>query len=126
VTYGRRPPDRWANDAAGPVIRPYALVGGRTRPAGESFDLVAMVTARRVALRPIDLEPEHQRVLSMCDVSRSVADLAADLRLPLGVIRVILADLRENGLITIRPPVPLTRLLDDDALRRIEDGLRRL
>jgi hypothetical protein len=126
VTPGGRPPDRWANDAAGPVIRPYALVGGRTKPAGESFDLIAMVTARRVGLRPIDLEPEHQRVLAMCDVSRSVADLAADLRLPLGVVRVILADLRENGLITIRPPVSLTRLLDDDALRRIEDGLRRL
>jgi hypothetical protein len=118
------PPGRWADDAAGPVIRPYALVGGRTKPVGESFDLIAMVTARRAPARPLDLEPEHQRVLSLCYVPRSVADLAADLRLPLGVVRVILADLREYGLISIRPPVPPTRLLD--VLRRIEDGLRRL
>jgi hypothetical protein len=126
VTSGGSPPDRWADGAAGPVIRPYALVGGRTRPVGEFFDLIAMVTARRAPIRPLHLEPEHQRVLAMCAEPRSVADLAADLRIPLGVVRVILADLREQGLLTIRPPVAPTRLLDTYALRRIEDGLRRL
>lgn len=128
MTSGGPPPDRWADGAAGPVIRPYALVGGRTRPAGEFFDLIAMVTARpaQVRLLHLHLEPEHQRVLAMCAEPRSVADLAADLRIPLGVVRVILADLREQGLVTIRPPVAPTRLLDTYALRRIEDGLRRL
>jgi Protein of unknown function (DUF742) len=126
VTPGGSPPNRWADGAAGPVIRPYALVGGRTRPAGEFFDLIAMVTARPAPGRPLHLEPEHQRVLAMCAEPRSVADLAADLRIPLGVVRVILADLREQGLVTIRPPVAPTRLLDTYALRRIEDGLRRL
>lgn len=120
------PPGRWADDAAGPVIRPYALVGGRTKPAGEFFDLIAMVTARRVPAHPLDLAPGHQYVLAMCDIPRSVADLAADLRLPLGVVRVILADLREYDLINIRPPASPTGLLDANALRRIEDGLRRL
>lgn len=120
------PPGRWADGAAGPVIRPYALVGGRTKPAGEFFDLIAMVTARRVPAHPPDLEPGHQHVLARCDIPRSVADLAADLRLPLGVVRVILADLREYGLINIRPPASPTGLLDANALRRIEDGLRRL
>jgi hypothetical protein len=126
VTRGESPPDRWADGAAGPVIRPYALVGGRTRPTGEFFDLIAMVIARPASLHPLHLEPEHQRVLAMCAEPRSVADLAADLRIPLGVVRVILADLREQGLATIRPPVAPTRLLDTYALRRIENGLRRL
>jgi hypothetical protein len=120
------PPGRWADGAAGPVIRPYALVGGRTKPAGEFFDLIAMVTVRSVSARLPDLEPGHEQVLAMCDVPRSVADLAADLRLPLGVVRVIVADLREYGLINIRPPASPTGLLDANALRRIEDGLRRL
>jgi hypothetical protein len=62
----------------------------------------------------------------MCDIPRSVADLAADLRIPLGVVRVILADLRETGLVVIRQPTSPDRLLDTRALRRIEDGLRRL
>jgi len=119
-------PGRWADDAAGPIIRPYAYVGGRTRPSGNFFDLIAMVTARRVPVTPVDLEPEHHNVLAMCGEPRSVAELAADLRIPLGVVRVILADLREFGLVTIRPPASRTGLLDARALRRIEDGLRRL
>jgi hypothetical protein len=126
MSHSGSPPGRWADGAAGPVIRPYAFVGGRTRPAGEFFDLIAMVTARRTHVPRVELEPEHQRTLALCSTPRSVADLAADLRIPLGVVRVILADLREYGLITIRPPVPPTRLLDTNALRRIEDGLRRL
>jgi len=120
------PPGHWADGAAGPVIRPYALVGGRTRPVGEFFDLIAMVTVRCVPDRLHDLQPGHQHMLAMCDMPRSVADLAADLRLPLGVIRVILADLREDGLINIRPPASPTGFLDANALRRLEDGLRRL
>jgi hypothetical protein len=120
------PPGRWADGAAGPVIRPYAFVGGRTKPAGEFFDLIAMVTVRHTPASVPDLEPGHQHVLALCGTPCSVADLTADLRLPLGVVRVILADLREYGLINIRPPASPTGLLDANALRRIEDGLRRL
>jgi hypothetical protein len=120
------PPGRWADGAAGRVIRPYALTGGRTKPAGEFFDLIAMVTVRRVTAPLPELEPGHRDVLAMCETPRSVADLAADLRLPLGVVRVMVADLREHGLINIRPPASPTGILDANALRRIEDGLRRL
>ena len=39
--------ERWLDADAGPVVRPYALTQGRTRYSGESFDLVATVTATR-------------------------------------------------------------------------------
>ena len=39
--------DRWLDETAGPVVRPYALTQGRTRPSGAAFDLVATVTATR-------------------------------------------------------------------------------
>ena len=42
--------ERWLDAEAGPVVRPYALTQGRTRHAGESFDLVATVMATPVAL----------------------------------------------------------------------------
>ena len=119
--------ERWLNSEAGPVIRPYALVGGRTQPSGSSFDLIAMVTARRgIDPDPASLEPEHLLVLRLCRLPVSVADLGAELSLPLGVVRVILADLREQGLITIRLPVLPTQLPDPQILRRVADGLRRL
>jgi hypothetical protein len=119
--------DRWVNDEAGPVIRPYALVGGRTQPSGRSFDLIAMVQARRgIDPDPTSLEPEHLLVLRLCRLPTSVADLSAELSLPVGVLRVILADLREQGLIDIHQPIPSAQLPDVKILRRVADGLRRL
>jgi len=118
--------DRWLDHDAGPVVRPYALTGGRTRPSGESIDLIAMVSAMRgLSPDPMGLEPEHIQVLRMCRLPVSVADLAADLDLPLGVVRILLADMRERGLVMIHQPVP-TRLSDPRILREVADGLRRL
>ena len=42
--------ERWLDAEAGPVVRPYALTQGRTRHAGESFDLVATVMTTRAAI----------------------------------------------------------------------------
>lgn len=118
---------RWVDGEAGPVIRPYALVGGRTQPLGGSFDLIAMVTVRRRAVfDPSTLEPAHQRVLSLCRDPMAVADLAVELDLPVGVIQVIVGDLREQGIITVQEPVPPSQMVDTTILRRVAEGLRRL
>jgi hypothetical protein len=117
--------ERWVDEEAGHIVRPYALVSGRTRPTGGDFDLVAMVTvARRAMPDPAMLESEHLLVLRLCPAS--VADLAAELRLPVGVVRVILADLRHHGFIHVHRPVEPSRLPDTALLRRVADGLRRL
>jgi hypothetical protein len=120
------PEDQWLDHDAGPVVRPYALTGGRTRPSGESFDLIAVVSV--VAGLPSDppgLEPEHVQVLHRCRPPTSVADLTSDLDLPLGVIRILLADLRERGLIRIQRP-EANHLVDARILQQVADGLRRL
>ena len=123
-----RADDRSLDDEAGPVVRPYALVRGRTRPAGAVLDVVAMACAvpggASGTWEP-DLEPEHLALLRQCRVPASVADLASSLGLPLGVIRVLLADLRDRRLITIHQPRP-ARLTDIRILREVADGLRRL
>jgi hypothetical protein len=118
--------DEWVDQDAGPVVRPYAVTGGRTRPSGEAFGLVTMVTAiRGVQVSLQDLEPEHLMLLQLCRLPTSVADLAADLDLPLGVVRILLSDMRERQLIAVHHPVP-TRLNDPQLLRQVADGLRRL
>ena len=118
--------ERWVDDEAGRVVRPYALVRGRTRVSGGDFGLVTMVTigARRVKPDAEILESEHLQLLSLCPAT--VADLAADLRLPLGVVRVILGDLRERGFIQVRQPPEPAQTPDIALLRRVADGLRRL
>lgn len=111
---------------AGPVVRPYALVGGRTKAGGAALDVVAMACAvRGREPDPAALEPEHLALLRECRLPASVADLASRLGLPLGVIRVLLADLRDRGLVDIHQPRP-ERVNDIRLLREVADGLRRL
>jgi Protein of unknown function (DUF742) len=121
------PPDsQWFDQDAGPVVRPYALTGGRTRPTGETIDLLALICAiRGVAPDLLQLEPEQILALRACRVPTPVADLAADLDLPLGVIRILVSDLRERGLVTIHEPAP-ARLADRQILKDVADALRRI
>jgi hypothetical protein len=119
--------ERWLDAEAGPVVRPYALTQGRTRPAGESFDLVATVVARRgVSADFSSLAPEHMSVLRLAQLPTTVADIASDVDLPLGVVRIILGDLRELGLIAIRTPVAMAERIDKHTLREVLHGLRSL
>lgn len=114
------------------VVRPYALTSGRTRPSGSRIDVVALVSAvRRRAGADLagddlsELGPEHLSLLRFCRSSPSVADAAAELDLPLGVVRILLADLRERGLVSITQPVA-TGLHDVRILKEVADALRRL
>lgn len=123
-------PERWFDEDAGPLVRLYALTRGRTRPRHEVFDLIALISSRADPAHYRDhpmLGPEHVAVLDLTTrVPRSVADLAADCDLPLGVSRVILSDLLEVGLIHVsRPPVP-DRMPDERLLQEVLDGLRAL
>jgi hypothetical protein len=120
--------ERWLDAEAGPVVRPYALTRGRTRHTGEAFDLVATVIAihGRVA-DPGDLSPEHIAALHLARRPTTVVDIASDVDLPLGVVRILLADLRELGLISIQAPVPTKpRQVDTNTLREVLHGLRGL
>jgi hypothetical protein len=120
--------ERWLDAEAGPVVRPYALTGGRTRHSGEAFDLVATVTATRGrAADPSALAPEHVAVLQLARAPTTVVDIASDVDLPLGVVRILLADLRELGLVAIRAPVSTKALqVDRNTLREVLHGLRGL
>jgi len=121
------PDDQWLDEEAGPVVRPYALIRGRTRPSGSTLDLIAIITAvRGVRPDPAALDPEHYSVLRLCRLPTSVADLAADLDLPLGVVRILLGDLRDLSLIAVHNPIPPARLPDAQVLQEVVDGLRRL
>jgi len=109
-----------------PVVRPYALVRGRTKPTGDRLDVISMAYSLRVSVPdPTELEPEHLALLQRCAVPMSVAELASGLELPLGVVRVLLADLRERELVRVDRPAQ-ERVTDIRLLREVADGLRRL
>ena len=110
----------------GPLIRLFGLTGGRARPLGEAFDLVAIVTTVSTPFQPVDLIPEHVTVLSVCRSPTPVADVAAHLKLPLNITRVILGDRRREGLVTIDRPRPAAQTIDESIYREVLHGLRSL
>jgi hypothetical protein len=122
--------DKWVGRAAGPVVRPYALTGGRTEPVGgEVLDLIAVVVAAgqtAAADDPVGLSPEHRRILSLCRRPVTLADLASDIALPLGVVRVLLADLILQRRITLLPQRRAGEQPSADLLREVLHGLRAL
>ncbi|MGW5731814.1 MULTISPECIES: DUF742 domain-containing protein [Streptomyces] len=123
---------QWYDNEAGPLVRPYAMTGGRTQPgpSGVRFDLIALVTLDRNAPGPGDdtaLGPEHRSLIELCRIeTQSVAELAADADLPVGVVRVLLGDLLEMGCVKVDRPVPPAQLPDENILREVIDGLRAL
>ena len=124
--------DRWYDDDAGPVVRPYAMTRGRTSHAAEDrLDLIALVAADEgpdeAGAGDQTLTPEHLAILrrTLGDPT-SVAELAADMDLPVGVVRVLVGDLLEAGLVRVALPVRPAELPDENILRDVINGLRAL
>ena len=80
-------------------VRPYALTGGRTRPTSD-LAVEAQVTSTPISDgQRNSLTPEQRRIVELCEHPLSVAEIAALAHLPLGVARILIADLREDGLV---------------------------
>ncbi|MER5427972.1 DUF742 domain-containing protein [Streptomyces sp. NPDC002588] len=125
------PGSQWYDNEAGPLVRPYAVTGGRTEPGptGVRLDLIALVTLDPGApgTDAAALGPEHGTLIGLCRTeTQSVAELAAGADLPVGVVRVLLGDLLEAGRVTVSRPVPPAQLPDERILREVIEGLRAL
>ncbi|MDG4766720.1 DUF742 domain-containing protein [Solwaraspora sp. WMMD406] len=120
-------PERWIDDHAGPVVRPYAMTRGRTRPSRGRFDLISLVFATpRTPPPEAGLGPEHLAIQDRCYEPLSVAEVAAYLDLPLGTVRVLLGDLLEHGLVQVQEPRPASTHTDDSVFEAVINGLRAL
>ncbi|MBA9007436.1 DUF742 domain-containing protein [Thermomonospora cellulosilytica] len=123
----------WLDHESGPVVRPYALTGGRTRPAGSDFDLIAIVEtvdepgpAGDGHGERLPRSPEHLTICELCRTPLSVAEVASELDLALGVVRVLLGDLLDHGLIRVRRPAPVAQFPNERVLKEVIDGLHAL
>jgi hypothetical protein len=96
-------------------VRPYALTGGRTQ-ARHPLLVETLVTAnRREPGQDATLPPEARAIYAFCSTRRSIAEIAAVLSLPLGVVRVLVGDLADAGRVRIHPVaavVPRRELLE--------------
>jgi hypothetical protein len=109
------------------------MTRGRTSHAAEAkLDLIALVVSLTED-GDTDLEadrtlsPEQIDIVHLCrGQATSVAELAAEVDLPVGVVRVLIGDLLEAGHVTVHQPVPPAELPDESILREVINGLRAL
>ena len=103
------------------VIRPFLLTGGRTRPTRDGLAVETLIQANPEA--PLaSLRFEARRIVELCQQPRSVAELSAALRLPLGVVRILVSDLVTEALVTIAQREELSVQM----IERIRDRVRAL
>ena len=107
-------------------VRPYTVTGGRTRPRAH-LAMEALVSSATTPHQDMSLwTPEYQAILSLCRQVRSVAEVSAMLRMPLGVARVVIADMAAEGLVHVYQPQLDAGRPDQNLLERVLSGLRRL
>ncbi|MEU3224088.1 DUF742 domain-containing protein [Streptomyces sp. NPDC006976] len=111
------------DDAAGRLIRPYTVSNGRTRPTAV-LDLLSLVMATGTVPQT-HLGPEHSVALGLCEGPTSVAEIAAHLKLPAVVTKVLLSDLVDCGAVTAHAPAFHDTPTDRHLLEAVLDGLRR-
>ena len=114
------------DDGSTRLVRPYTVTGGRTQPRYQ-LAIEALVTA--TVLEPRDLSvlaPECQAILQFCRDWRSVAEVSAVLRLPLGVARILIADMSADGLVRVHQRDDSEGRPDLNLLERVLSGLRKI
>ena len=117
---------RAAEASGSSLVRPYAVTGGRTKPRYQ-LEIEAMVAASHYEARALSvLRPECQAILGFCRDWRSVAEISAVLRMPLGVARILIADMAAEGLVRIHQLDHAQGRPDLNLLERVLSGLRKL
>lgn len=107
------------------MVRPYAITGGRTVPT-RVYPIEALV---RTSVSDVDgnvRTPEERTIAELCRQSRSVAEVAALARLPLGVARVLVGDLADRGVVRVHASTVLDAPPETALLERVLSGLRKL
>jgi hypothetical protein len=105
------------------VVRPYTLTRGRTRPERADLPLEALVRGVAPASRPNETA-ERRRILELTSTEiLSVVEISAHLRLPLGVVRVLVGDLADDGLVLVHSGTPTSQAPASAQLKVLESVL---
>jgi hypothetical protein len=116
--------EEWFDEEAGPVVRPYAVTGGRTRPTNRALELVALVTTTpNGRLIAATLEPEQRAIALLCGRMQSIVEISARLDLPVGVVRVLVGDMLDAGLVTVARPARPSDRPSAALIEKVLDGL---
>ncbi|MDR7301531.1 DUF742 domain-containing protein [Haloactinomyces albus] len=124
---GQAASDDDGSDDVGSLMRPYARTRGRTRTEYDLAIETLVSTSERGRTQTAQATPEHRSICGLCTDTRSVAEISAHLRLPLGVVRVLIGDMAGLGLVQIHESgMVVGDRPSMEFLERVLSGLRRL
>lgn len=109
---------------SGRLVRPYAITGGRTRSRSCHLAMEALVVCSAEGPTRSRLVLERRRIADLSETPVSVAEISALLELPLGVARVLVGDMADEGLVLVSQP--RTGRPDIVLLERVLHGIRAL
>ena len=115
-------------DPRGALVRPYAVTRGRTEPRRD-IAIEAVLATTDAGVEEARFAGHDKNIIAMvCDERpQSLAEIAAYTRLPLGVARVLVADMVADGLLKLHNPAPAQGYEERmELLERVLSGLRRL
>lgn len=106
------------------LVRSYTITSGRTQA---EVDLPMEATLRRQGFDDEPGDGPRQQILRVCD-SQSVAEVAAKVKMPIGVVRVLLGDLVQEGKVRVQATLTDTSSRDErrELIERTLRGLRAL
>jgi hypothetical protein len=121
------------DEPTGALVRPYAVTRGRTRPRLDiALEALCETTVRGRSAAGRDGASharEQQYIATLCDGKlQSLAEIAARMQLPLGVARVLIADMAADGMVAVYEPTSFdgNDSVGTELLERVLSGLRRL
>ena len=115
-------PQRGGEDADISLVRPYLLTSGRAHPVDHSLEIEAQVVTDYPAAAAAQLAFERRDIVALCIEPKSVAEVASLLGLHIGVARILVADLAQQGyLVVTRPGAEQSH--DVDLIERVIRGL---
>jgi len=94
----------WDDADSARLVRPYTMTRGRTTSHRADLEMITLVVALGSVGRQQAraMQPESVRIVELTQQPMSVAEIAAALRLPLSVTKILIADLMEQRLVAAR------------------------
>lgn len=109
-----------------PLVPLFVITNGRALPPDHQYEHTTLVMAAQGASAMSGaLSPEARQVLDLITEGfLSVAEVAGHTHLPVGIVRILLAQLEEDSLILVRRPVPRAERVDRELVSAVLEGLK--
>jgi len=112
ATDGRRP------DKSAGLLRPYIITGGRTEASNADLSIESVVQTKQ----GVDgLGFEKRTIAKHCVEPKSIGEIAAHLRVPLGVAVVLVSDMLSEGVVIAHKRAKAN---DTGLIERLIEGIR--